>query len=293
MAAGATAGATGSNSRSSSESSMSDYDLTKMQKMHRQFKQYLWIIPLLAVLFILLNLIIGYAYLTTNEMIEPIWPYPSDLGSTKPYASYFTEFITIISFLFIITTYCRYKQISLYLISGFEKETNNNKHAKKILVKLQKRNFCSFLLNFILIFAAITMGSFRMSEHFIIHWIALSIFIIFTIVYMFIMCHLSRKLYDYGEIESKPITMYISAIIHTIAAIVSIIAGIVSITQLKSSDDIMNNRLRLFWLSNMDGYDWHLVSTISQWIGIIMYIPFLCSISRRMRLFHGWNQIMF
>ena len=155
-------------------------------------------------------------------MIEPIWPYPSDLGSTKPYASYFTEFITIISFLckyinslniiisivsinsfffffvyrffipslphtVIITTYCRYKQISLYLISGFEKETNNNKHAKKILVKLQKRNFCSFLLNFILIFAAITMGSFRMSEHFIIHWIALSIFIIFTIVYMFIM----------------------------------------------------------------------------------------------------------
>lgn len=159
-------------------------------------------------------------------MIEPIWPYPSDLGSSKPYASYFTEFITIISFLckyinslniiiisivsinsffffffclsfflflpslpttVIITTYCRYKQISLYLISGFEKETNNNKHAKKILVKLQKRNFCSFLLNFILIFAAITMGSFRMSEHFIIHWIALSIFIIFTIVYMFIM----------------------------------------------------------------------------------------------------------
>lgn len=284
---------TNANSRSSSESSMSDYDLSKMQKMHRRLKQYLWLIPLLAVLYIPLNLIIGYAYLTSNEMIEPVWPYPSDIGSLYPYASYFSEFLTNISFLYLMATYCRYKQVSLYLISGFEKETNNNKHAKKILVKLQKRNFCAFLCNFVLVFGSITLGNFRMSEHFYIHWIAVVIFIIFSIIYMFMMCHLSHKLYDYGEIESKPITMYISAIIFTIAAIISLIAGIVSATQLKSFDDIINTRQRLFWRSNMDGYDWHCASTITQWIAIIMYIPFLCSISRRMRLFHGWNQIMF
>ncbi|OTF71438.1 hypothetical protein BLA29_011831, partial [Euroglyphus maynei] len=152
---------------------------------------------------------------------------------------------------------------------GFEKETNNNKHAKKILVKLQKRNFRAFLCNFLLVFGSITFANFRMSEHFCIHWIALAIFAIFTIVYMFIMCHLSRKLYDYGEIESKPITMYISAIIFTLSALISIITGIVSVTQLKSSDDIMDLKKRLFWHSNMDGYDWHCASTITQWLAII------------------------
>ena len=152
-------------------------------------------------------------------MIEPVWPYPSDIGSLYPYASYFSEFLTNISFLCkyifqnktkqknkhidsidlivlylftlssidLMATYCRYKQVSLYLISGFEKETNNNKHAKKILVKLQKRNFCAFLCNFVLIFGSITLGNFRMSEHFYIHWIAVVIFIIFSIIYMFMM----------------------------------------------------------------------------------------------------------
>lgn len=54
-----------------------------------------------------------------------------------------------------------------------------------------------------------------------------------------------------------------------------------------------DNNFRLYWSSDMDGYEWHLASTIAEWAAIISFAPLLFSTSQRLRLFQHWDQVSF
>lgn len=107
-------------------------------------------------------------------------------------------------------------------------------------------------------------------------------------------CYLTKKLNDYGHIETKPLSMFIITIIYTISAWLSVLFFIIFVLKFSKFHYYERGRFRRYWpyynYNDNDDYRlYRLLANINSWIMIIAYVMFIWSIGIRIRLFINKN----
>ncbi|KAH9493809.1 DNA damage-regulated autophagy modulator protein [Dermatophagoides farinae] len=241
---------------------------TNENRKLKKWQNFIWIIPIINGLMWPLNILIGYFIGIGYDLIDPSIPppYVSDIASIgRLFAGYFSFIGHILIILFIITI--------IYL--------NHNRRYKNY----SKRNHQALIVAILATIGTLIWINFRSNQQFIIHSIGICWMYLATSIYMFLMCFLCKKLYDYGQVESKPITMFISTILYVISSWTSVVFFIISAVQLPKFKHILHQHLRLYWPHYIDGYLWHILANICSWIMIFAYTIFIWSIGQRMRRF--------
>lgn len=254
----------------------------------KKWQNFIWIIPIINGLMWPLNILIGYFIGIGYDLIDPSIPppYVSDIASIgRLFAGYFSFIGHILIILFIITIIYRYRQLKYYFNMAMTKETNLNSESQQTIQKLQQRNHQALIVAILATIGTLIWINFRSNQQFIIHSIGICWMYLTTSIYMFLMCFLCKKLYDYGQVESKPITMFISTILYVISSWTSVVFFIISAVQLPKFKHILHQHLRLYWPHYIDGYLWHILANICSWIMIFAYTIFIWSIGQRMRRF--------
>ncbi|OTF74901.1 hypothetical protein BLA29_008190, partial [Euroglyphus maynei] len=214
-----------------------------------------------------------------NGHYHPIFPYVSDSASFPPAA------IAII-------VWARYKQYKYYLMNSLSKSMNKIDYSLKLQL-FHRLNLYFLLFGLLASFGLVFIGNFRTVENMTGHLIGVTLIFSFIPFILFIQIYLIEQLYRCDRIETRAISLMIITVINIISTFISSLTALIAVLYHGSPFKYWDNNFRLHWTSNMDGYKWHLASTIAEWMAIITFAPILFSISQRMRLFRHWDQISF
>ncbi|KAH9421338.1 DNA damage-regulated autophagy modulator protein [Dermatophagoides pteronyssinus] len=240
----------------------------------------------------LFNILVGYFIVYTNYH-SSIPPYITDIGNFgRLFPGYFSFINHILIILFIITIVYRYKQLKFYFQNIQLNQNNNNNEIQ--LKKLLRQNHFALIAAILSIIGTLIWLNFHSNQQLIIHSIGVLWMYFWTTVYMFIMCYLTKKLNDYGHIETKPISMFIITIIYTISAWLSVLFFIIFVLKFSKFHYYERGRFRRYWpyynYNDNDDYRlYRLLANINSWIMIIAHVMFIWSIGTRIRLFINKN----
>ncbi|KAH9425013.1 DNA damage-regulated autophagy modulator protein [Dermatophagoides pteronyssinus] len=248
---------------------------------YSRIKNNLWLFGFLGSFFTTFICIMPYALTYQNGHYHPIFPYVSDSASFPPVASYFSQSLDMIAIIFAITVWARYKQIKYYL--------NNNSFTDSLNKNNDQSSSSSYNLQLLYLF----IGNFRTVENMTGHLIGVTLIFSFIPIILLIQIYLIEQLYRYNQIETRAISLIIITIINIISTFISSLTALIAVLYHGTPFKYWDNNFRLYWSSEMDGYHWHLTSTVAEWIAIVSFAPILFSISKRIRSFKHWDQIQF
>ncbi|KAH9417195.1 DNA damage-regulated autophagy modulator protein [Dermatophagoides pteronyssinus] len=130
----------------------------------QKYYQYVWIFSFTIPLTFPLILILSYYITVSNDFVDPLFPYISDIVGHPPVACYFSMFIDLLSILAFITGFFRYKQLQFLLINkNFDENDNDSKKQC-----LQNLNYNSLISLWITSFGLLMIGNFRETENILI-----------------------------------------------------------------------------------------------------------------------------
>ncbi|KAH7644073.1 DNA damage-regulated autophagy modulator protein 2 [Dermatophagoides farinae] len=263
------------------------------RRFYTRIKNNLWILGFLGSLSIPLLCGLSYALTWQKGHYHPIFPYVSDSASFLPAANYFSQLLDMIAIIFTITIWARYKQFKYYLTRLLPNSTNKHINNPYKLRLLHQMNFYFLIFGLIAPFGLVLIGNFRIVENMTGHMFGVTVLFGFIPIIMLIQIYLIEQLYRCDRIESRAISLMIITSFNIISTFTSSLTALIAVLYHGSPFKYWDNNFRLYWSSDMDGYEWHLASTIAEWAAIISFAPLLFSTSQRLRLFQHWDQVSF
>ncbi|UXI16311.1 serine/threonine-protein phosphatase 6 regulatory subunit 2-like [Sarcoptes scabiei] len=265
------------------------------KRVYNSIKRNLWIAPFLCCFTIPIVCFMPYILAVKFELVHPIWPYVSDTGTHLPVANYFSQILDIIAIFGTIIAWARYKQIKFYLNERLIRRTVETKLEidEITLRELHRINFVSLFVAILASIGTIIVGNFRAIESLTIHLIGALLLFNSMTIYMLLATRLCRRLWNFGMIESNPISLTIIAILNLIFMICCFLFSMIASLHYSSIFKFYDHQHRLNWSPEMDGYVWHCFGTVSEWANLLMSSPFYFSLSQRMRSFRDWDRVTF
>ncbi|XP_050312751.1 DNA damage-regulated autophagy modulator protein 2-like [Anthonomus grandis grandis] len=189
--------------------------------------------------------------------IPAVFPYISDTGVYSLQRCIFTATLCSGSILMTICLYIRYRQIKEIL--------QRDKTASPKLVKL---NEASIYMCFLSLVGVFSVGCFQVNPFLIPHLTAALIGFLFGWIVIGIQTYFSFKLYPLNEAKVLNYVRLFLLIIITVSMCLVFLFGVLSFVFFKGEDLTQ-------WTENSGGYQFHLISSISEWFlvyGMIYYI---------------------
>ncbi|KAF7284298.1 DNA damage-regulated autophagy modulator protein 1-like [Rhynchophorus ferrugineus] len=215
--------------------------------------QRVYIYPLLFVLLIIITIAITFPIALYKQHVYFLFPYFTDLGARYPEGSYFATLMTTSSLFALISVYIRYRKIRFVCDNAEFKEKEWTYCLNQV----------SFLLGFFMALGiAIVSNSPYTSIY--IAGLFLSVSSILYITFDALLSHLI-----YPAFGNKKITLVkvILDLICIISCIIKYIFGAMALS-------IFNGYNTLHWTPNMDGYFYHLIAALFDWIFILAAMVF-------------------
>ncbi|KAH7644453.1 autophagy modulator [Dermatophagoides farinae] len=260
------------------------------QKCWAIFKNNAYIFAYVLAIVIIPACFVPYVVSVYFGQVPPILPYISDAAAFKPATGYFAQLLDIIVMLGALVCIARFKQIHYYISVVLDEQKNSIDENK--LSRLHLQNFLSLASFAIAGFGMVMIGNFPGVDYMILHMTGVYLFIIFSLIQHFIMISIMRKLYRYGRLESHPTSVII--VVSTLFVSITVCHVAVSISYVHHPESIIfNHNARIQWQANQPGYVWHVVSTASEFVYFLMFVPYFWSIGHRMQSFKQWDRIHF
>lgn len=184
-----------------------------------------------------------------------------------------------------ITAWIRYKQVNYQL-----KQISNDKNY--LLIQLKRLNVLSALLATIGGASASSVGNFRMTEVFIIHWIVATLLFTSMLAYSMLSTYICWQINANFGLESKPISMILINIV-TLLSMILFLVFIVTSAYLVGLEQFMDNTFRLHWPENNQAFKFYITAAALEWIGINSISLYYLCLANRIKTFQNWNLVSF
>ncbi|XP_054166581.1 DNA damage-regulated autophagy modulator protein 1-like [Oppia nitens] len=201
------------------------------------------------------------------QHFEPFLPYISDMGVTAPAASLFTLMLIFAAILLLIFTTIRYEIIKENIIS-------NNNLTDQTIRDLKSLNKHSLRTGICMSLGIIMVASFRASETLLVltvHGISALINFIAFICDMYFQSRVANLMSDR---RTGRLRLAMAIIVITMLIAVLGFAGWAAMVSPPELQEFMATENRLKWKSSQNGYAFHILSTVCEWILILTYCPY-------------------
>ena len=156
------------------------------------------------------------------------------------------------------------------------------------LKKYHKCNFYSFLIVFISALGTAAVGNFRVSESALLHFTSAATCFFPMVFYYGIHIYIALLLSKH-KIEAQPTTMAIFAVIGIFSLFCFCAFSIASIW-IVGLNNFLDDNWRFNWGSANDGYTFHCLGTVFEWIAINTLTPVFFGFFNRMRKFQHFDE---
>lgn len=198
--------------------------------------------------------------------VEPILPYVSDLGVILPSAVLFTCFMCSIALL-----------MSYFVILRFHLN-------KRLLHKtISKRNRTQLITGIMIVISMSAIGSFRNAENYfiqIVHNVMASILFLMLAIDILLAIEINQSISDQ---ESIIIVQKILLFLCLLFSFTVVVGAFISFRN--DPWIFFHQHRRLHWSSKQIGYYGHLLSTVSEWVLILMSAPYLFTYGKHFKRF--------
>ncbi|KAF7281736.1 hypothetical protein GWI33_004297 [Rhynchophorus ferrugineus] len=221
--------------------------------------RYAYLLPIIQGLWYIITFATTYTLSVLKEDVPAVFPYISDTGVWSIERCIFSFMLCIGSFLMFSILYIRYRQVKHLLISKKDAGFSN---------RLATLNTLSIYMAAISVVGLITLGTFQVEPFIYVHLTGASI--AFTVGWFLItiQTYISYKIFPtIGSKFINTLRAWLVGITGLSLAMVGIF-GAISLFYFKGGDVTQ-------WNSESGGYEFHLVSSISEWFlafGTVFYL---------------------
>lgn len=217
-------------------------------------------LPVFLVITSFATFIVSYIIAILRKDVFPLFPYISDTGTHPPESCIFGQFLNISAALGIATMYVRYKLVSQICIGENRK-----------LVYLNRAGLVVGILSSL---GLSMVANFQETNVEVVHVTGAAMVLGFGVVYSFIQTALSYHMHpDYNGLKICRIRLLISFIAF-IAMVITIVSAIISRIQVNDHVD------KRKWKPEDEGFEAHIVSTISEWVTSVAFLLFFYTFIR-------------
>lgn len=168
----------------------------------------------------------------------------------------------------------------------------NGKSQRHLLIHLKRLNVLAALLATIGGASASSVGNFRMTEVFVIHWIVASLLFTSMLVYSLLSTYICWRINANFGLESKPISLILINVVSVLSLILFLVFIITS-AYLVGVKQFMDNSFRLHWPEDNKAFKFYITAAALEWIGINSISLFYLCLANRIKTFPNWNLVSF
>lgn len=182
-------------------------------------------------------------------------PYISDTGTIAPESCIFGQFLNIIWILLTFSMYCKFLQVKDILLKhnmSYEESLNRN----------------TFFLGLVSTFGISIVANFQETNCFVVHWIGA--FMCFGLGSLYL-CLQTRIYLQITPVIGQIMLTKIRIVLSALAVLTFLIFFICAMVSYKNFE----GDSYLHWKPEDGGYDWHVASTISEWVCAITIMIYL------------------
>lgn len=225
-----------------------------------------YLLPLLLFVLIPVTFLITYVISICLHHVEIEFPYISDTGTHIPESCIFGELLTIIVLLLLATIYVKFKQVEQYYRDHLSAESS----------KVLKFNLASLWIGWIGTFGVTLVANFQETSVSIVHFIGTFIAFGSSIIYMWLQTVMSYYAYPLLNSLAVARVRLTLTLLTSICFIITVVTGAIAMKQFNGSDPTN-------WHPKDGGFDYHLISTITEWILVMGLDFFFLSFVRELR----------
>lgn len=158
---------------------------------------------------------------------------------------------------------------------------------------LHQANFVSTISLYVGTFGLFIIANCRSTENQLCHIVGVTLFINGMCGYFLLMTYLTNRLNSVYGIESVPYTLATTSIVSAVTMFFVAVITPVSFF-VAGPANFINNKWRLNWTTEKPGVELHLITTVGEWIGIVLCgtVLHLC-LFRRIKNFTEWHKVQF
>lgn len=214
------------------------------------------LIPLGAGLIFPLTFFATYAWAVSLGHTDKVWPYISDTGTVPPESCFFGQMLNIGALLVVITFFIRYKQMADFYPG----------HSKQILLK--RLNTLSLWLGCLGALGISLVANFQETSVAAIHFLGAALCFGLGTIYLWLQVFLSWHLRPPSWPKLVPVIRLILALLDSLGLCLTVISMLLAYDE--------GSPTHLHW-EGEEGREFHLVSTISEWIMSAAFSLFILS----------------
>ncbi|KAJ8977606.1 hypothetical protein NQ317_011778 [Molorchus minor] len=235
--------------------------------------KHAYVVPIIIGVWFPLTFVLMYGIAVYNKNVSPVFPYISDTGTWSPESCIFDILLTTGSLFMFAIAYIRYRQVKDLC------------EKNEFGLSTKKLNKYSLYMGLIAAYGVIIVGCFQETNIFVVHvlgatmcfgigtvyqFVQVSIFVV-IISFRIVIPNLVITSEPYGNLTTAGYNPPVSGnVLYDI--------WIVDEFLLHPCDDITK------WSKDDGGYDFHLVSTITEWIMAVTFQFFLASFTSEFKL---------
>jgi len=215
------------------------------------------LIPLAAGLIFPVTFLATYGWAVSLGHTDMIWPYISDTGTVPPESCFFGQMLNIGALLLVITVFIRYKQMADFYPG----------HSKQILLK--RLNTLSIWLGSLGALGVSLVANFQETSVAPVHFLGAALCFGLGTIYLWLQVYLSWHLRPPSWPKLVPIIRLGLALLDTVGLSLTVISMLLAYNERGSQTD-------LHW-DVEEGREFHLVSTVSEWVMSVAFSLFILS----------------
>ncbi|XP_030754609.1 DNA damage-regulated autophagy modulator protein 2-like [Sitophilus oryzae] len=222
--------------------------------------KYAYVLPIIEGLWFPVTFAITYTIGVLKKDIPAVFPYVSDTGAWSIEKCIFSFMLGLGSLLMFSIIYIRYRQVK-ELLSTKEKELN-------LPPKLKIFNVIAVYLGLIAALGVFVVACFQVWPHFYVHIIGAGTAFTVGWFVLVIETYISFKIYPTFGSSGMNTVRAVLTVISGLALFLTGAFGGLSLLYFKGEDVTQ-------WFEDSGGYEYHLVSTVSEWVlvlGVVFYI---------------------
>jgi len=216
-----------------------------------------YLIPLCTGLIFPSTFLATYGWAVSLGHTDKIWPYISDTGTVPPESCFFGQMLNIGALLLVITVFIRYKQMADFYPG----------HSQQALLK--RLNTLSMWLGSLGALGVSLVANFQETSVAAVHFLGAALCFGLGTIYLWVQVYLSWHLRPPSWPKLVPVIRVILAFLDSVGLCLTVISMLLAYND-------QGSQTHLHWEGD-EGREFHLISTISEWIMSAAFSLFILS----------------
>lgn len=225
---------------------------------------YVYLLPIVIFVWFPATFIVTYVMAVLRKDVNPIFPYISDTGTFSPESCIFGQMINTGAILMGLFVYVRYRQV---------REICDRNHLDD---SIRQKNQFSTWFGFIATFGVTVVGNFQETNLLVVHMLGAFLAFGLGTIWQCLQTWVSFKLPSIVMNARINNLRLVLSVVSSVSFLVSFVFGGLALLRFKGEDITK-------WNKEDGGYDFHLTSTVTEWIVVFCMMSFIVSFAQELR----------